>query len=223
MRLFAAMLLLAAGPLAAQDLVDARGWLNRGVSEFKAGNYAAATAAFQNAVQSDPSFITGHLYLAKAIMQQYIPGIESPANKANAAAADREFRKVLEMDAGNTTAMSYLASLNINQKKWDDAQAWYEKLVAADPGNAIGWYSMGFIAWSRWYPAYSEARKSLGMQPQDPGPMPPGAVKSQIRTQFTPIIDGGLRALRQGLLIDPKIRRCDGVHESAHPRESRSA
>jgi TonB family protein len=204
MRLYATMLMLAASRLLAQDPMEARAALNRGVSEFRSGNYSAAVAEFQRAVQSDPSFVVARLYLGTALMQQYIPGAQSPGNQAAAAAAEQEFRKVLDMDPGNTTAMSYLASLNVNQKKWDDAEGWYDKLTVADPGNAVAWYSKGFIAWSRWYPAYSEARKSLGMQPADPGPMPPGAVKSELKARYSAVIDSGLRALQQGLLIDPK-------------------
>ena len=137
-------------------------------------------------------------------MQQYIPGADSPDNRAAAAAANQEFLKVLDMDPRNSTAMSYLASLNLNQKKWDEAQSWYEKVVAVEPRNATAWYSMGFIAWSRWYPAYSAARKSLGMRPEDPGPLPAGAVKEDLRTRFWPVLEGGLNDLQQALLIDPQ-------------------
>ena len=205
MRLFTAALLLAVSPLLAQDPIDARGWLNRGVQEFKAANYREAVAAFQRAVQADPSFVTAQLYLGTAWMQQYIPGAESPENQAAAVAANQAFLKVLDMDPGNKVAMEYLGSLNLNQKKWDEAQAWYEKLVAADPGNATAWYSMGFIAWSRWYPSYSAARASLGMKLTDPGPLPAGAVKEDLKTRYGPVIEGGVRALQQGLLIDPKF------------------
>ena len=203
MRLITAVLMLVASPLLAQDPVDARGWLNRGVSEFKAARYPEAVAAFQRAVQSDPSFVTARLYLGTAWMQQYIPGAQTPENQAMAAAADQEFRGVLEMDPGNQTAMAYLASLSLNQKNWDDAQAWYEKLVAVDPNNATAWYSMGFIAWSRWYPAIMEARRDLGMKLQDPGPLTSPAVKAELKAKYGPVLEGGLRALQQALSIDP--------------------
>jgi len=126
MRLFPALLIAALTPLIAQDPIDWRGWINRGVTEFKSGNYTQAVSSFQRAVQSDPSSVPAHLYLGTAWMQQFIPGAESPENRVAAAAANQEFLKVLELDRGNQTAMSSLASLDLNQKKWDDAQAWYE-------------------------------------------------------------------------------------------------
>jgi TonB family protein len=202
MRLLA--LLLVAGPLLAQEPMDARGWLNRGATEFKSGNYAQAAADFQRALDGDPSNVTAHLYLGTAWMQQYIPGADSPDNRAAAASAQREFLKVLELDPRDEIAMAYLGSLNLNQKKWDESEAWYKKVVAVNPGNAVAWYSMGFIAWSRWYPADAAARAKLGMKLEDPGPMPAGAVKADLVTRYQTVIDEGLRALREALRLDPQ-------------------
>jgi len=200
MRLLA-VVFMAAGALLAQD---GRAWLNQGVTEFKSGNYPQAVADFQKAVDSDPSNPTFHLYLATAWMQQFVPGAETIENRNIAAAAEREFKKVLEVDPGNETAMMYLASLNLNQKKWDEAQSWYQKVVAANPGNSAAWYSMGFIAWSRWYPAIGAAREKLGMKLEDPGPLPPGAAKEQLRSTYSSIVEGGLYDLQQALVIDPQ-------------------
>ena len=198
------VVLLLAVPLLAQEPMDARGWLNQGVTEFKSGNYPQAVADFQKAVDSEPSNTTFRLYLATAWMQQFIPGVETPENRNIAAAAEREFKKVLEVEPGNETAMMYLASLNLNQKKWDEAQSWYRKIVAANPSNTTAWYSMGFIAWSRWYPPYAAARRSVGLKLEDPGPLPAGAAKEQLRSKFSQVVEGGLHALQQALAIDPQ-------------------
>ena len=64
-------------------------------------------------------------------------------------AAFDQFKKVLEQEPKNTVAIASIASLNLNQKKWDEAQQWYEKLIAVDPKNAEAYYSLGFIAWSQ--------------------------------------------------------------------------
>jgi TonB family protein len=195
------LVFVVAGALFAQD---ARGWLKQGVADFKSGNYPQAVAEFQKAVDADPSFVPARMYLATAWMQQFTPGAETPENRTIAAAADREFKKVLELDPSNKTAMSYLGSLYLSQKKWDDAQAWYQKILAADPGDSSAWYSMGFIAWSRWYPPYAAARRNLGLKPEDPGPLPAGAVKDQLKAAYGQIIEGGLGALRQALVADPQ-------------------
>src|SRR5579883_2338383 len=123
---FAAGLLLAATMLAAQGTGEI---VNRGVQAFKEGQYAEAVAQFQKAVDLDPSSTTAHQYLATALMQQYIPGAESPENLAMWSRAESEFRCVLELDANNKTALSSLASLNFNAKKWEDARSWYKALL----------------------------------------------------------------------------------------------
>ena len=136
-------------------------------------------------------------------MQQYIPGAESPENTQMAKAAYDQFMKVLEQDPKNTVAIASVASLYLNQKKWDDAQQWYEKLTAVDPNNADAYYSLGFVAWSKWYPAYGTARANLGMRQEDPGPIKDKKVREELKAQYAPVIDGGLKALDKALQINP--------------------
>jgi TonB family protein len=202
MRLPALMLLAAA--LAAQDPVDLRGWINRGVQEFRAARYPQAVAAFERAVAIDPSNVAAQLYLGTAYMQQFIPGAESPENMRAAEAAQAHFLRVLDLDRSNKVALASIASLYLNQKKWDDAQQWYEKLTVADPDNADAYYSMGFIAWTRWYPAYGKARAGLGMRPEDPGPIKDAGVRADLTARYGPVLESGLRALEKALEINPQ-------------------
>ena len=175
MRLAVAMLLMAAASLVAQepvaqDPVTSRDWLNRGVRAFREARYADAVDAFQKAVQVDPSFLTARLYLGTAYLQMYIPGADSPENNSIAANAHAEFEKVLVIDSKNAVALVSDASLYLNQKQWDSARRGFEKVTALNPNNADAWYSLGFIAWSTWYPAYTQGRRNAGMKPEDPGP-----------------------------------------------------
>ena len=197
-------LLLVASGLAAQDPVDSRGWLNQGVQEFRAERYPQAVAAFERAAAMDPANVVAQLYLGTAYMQQVIPGAESPENLRLAEAARAHFQRVLDLERSNKVALASMASLSLNQKKWDDAQQWYEKLIAADPNNADAYYSMGFIAWSRWYPAYSQARAGLGMRPEAPGPIQDAGVRADLMARFGPVLESGLRALEKALEINPQ-------------------
>jgi TonB family protein len=197
-------LLVAATSLAAQDPVDLAGWIKLGVEEFKAARYPEAVAAFERAAAIDPSNVEAQLYLGTAYMQQFIPGAESPGNVRIAEAAQSHFLRALNLEPSNKVALASLASLALNQKKWDDAQQWYEKATASDPNNAEAWYSMGFIAWSRWYPAYAKARASLGMRPEEPGPIKDGSVRSDLQGRYGAVLESGLRALEKALEIDPQ-------------------
>jgi tetratricopeptide (TPR) repeat protein len=155
-------------------------------------------------VELDPNFSTARLYLATAYMQQYIPGAESPENTQMAKAALDQFNNVLEQDPKNTVAIASIASLFLNQKNWDEAQRWYEKLVAVDSNNADAYYSLGFIAWSKWYPVYGTARANLGMKPEDPGPIKDKKVKDDLKAKYEPVIQAGLQNLDKALQINPQ-------------------
>ena len=201
MRLPILVFSLALSTLPAQD---SRTWLNRGVQAFKNAQYSEATAAFQKAVDLAPNDPAPRLYLATAYLQQYIPGAASAENQAVAQKADTEFRNVLAIDATNRVAMASLASLNLNQKKFDDARDWYQKLLVQDPRNADAYYSMGFIAWSKWYPDYAKARAQVGMKQADPGPIPDPAVRTSLRSQYWGVIDEGLWNLNKALELNPQ-------------------
>jgi tetratricopeptide (TPR) repeat protein len=202
------MLVLAVAALAVLGTscakLKARDELNKGVQTFTAAQYGDAVNHFKEAVQLDPSFSAARLYLATAYMQQWIPGTDTPDNNKMAEAAFDNFRKVLETEPKNPIAIASIASLNLNQKKWDEAQQWYDKLIAVEPQNADAYYSMGFIAWSKWYPAYGTARANLGMKQEDPGPIKDKKVKEELKQKYGPVIEGGLQALDKALSINPE-------------------
>jgi tetratricopeptide (TPR) repeat protein len=202
------LLILAVAALAvfgtSCNKLKARDQLNKGVQDFTAAQYDSAVDHFKEAVTLDPGFSAARLYLATAYMQQWIPGTDTPPNNRMAVAAMENFKKVLEQEPANTVAIASIASLNLNQKKWDEAQQWYEKLIAVEPQNADAYYSMGFIAWSRWYPPYGTARASLGMKPEDPGPIKDKKVKEELKQKYGPVIEAGLQALDMALKINPE-------------------
>jgi len=191
--------------------LQARDHLNKGVNAFKNAQYPEAVEHFKKAIDLDPSFATARLYLGTAYMQQYIPGADSDENKQMAKAAESTFQDVLKDDPKNVTAISYLASLYLNlagtshdKKDWDRAREWYDRLTAVDPKNAVGYYSKGFIAWSQWYPAVGKARVEANMKADDPGPLKDKKVKEELKAQYGPIIEDGIKNLETALQVDPE-------------------
>jgi tetratricopeptide (TPR) repeat protein len=184
--------------------LQARDHLNKGVTAFKNAQYPEAVEHFKQAVELDPNFPTARLYLATAYMQQYIPGAESEDNKKMADAAENTFKDVLKDNPRDTTAIAYLASLYLNEKRWDESKVWYDKLTTVDPKSAVGFYSKGFIAWSEWYPADGTARAELGMKLEDPGPIKDKKVREQLKAKYGAVIDEGLKNLDMALQVDPE-------------------
>jgi tetratricopeptide (TPR) repeat protein len=184
--------------------LKARDSLGQGVRAYKAAKYPEAVEHFRTAVELDPTFPTARLYLATAYMSQYIPGAESEENLRMAKAAYDEFSKVLETEPNNTVALASIASLHFHQKKFDDAESWYKKLVEADPKNKEGYYTLGVIAWTRTFRTRMEARAKLGMTPEAPGPLKDRKVREEIRAVNMPIIEAGLQDLEKALSVDPE-------------------
>ena len=200
------LLTVSMAGLAAQDSqpADWQGWLKQGVQAFKNARYDEAITAFQRASDLDASEVMPHLYLAMAYLQKYVPGSATPEMQDAAWRAESEFQRVLILDANNRVALASLGSLNLNQRKWGEARDWYQKLIGVDPENRDAYYTLGFIAWSEWYPAYGAARSGMGLRPEQPGPMPDGLAKEDLKSRFGQVIEDGMANLRKALEIDPK-------------------
>jgi hypothetical protein len=180
-----------------------RSQINEGVNAFKNAQFPEAVEHFKTAVQLEPDFNDARLYLAVAYMQQYVPGVDAPDNLKMADQALAEFNRVLDKDPRNKTAAAYVATLKLNEPKWDEAQQWYEKVIQLDPKNTDAYYSLGFITWSRWYPAYATAMHDLN-QPLDSNfPIKDKKVKAQLKDKWSSVIQFGLDNLNKCLEIDP--------------------
>jgi tetratricopeptide (TPR) repeat protein len=177
--------------------------LNQGVAAFKDTHYPEAVEFFQHAVTLDPNNVTAHLYLGTAYMSMWIPGAKTPENDALARSAQAEFQRVLGLDANNTVALASMASVAYNSHDLDDAMDWYNRLAAIDPTSKEAFYSMGVIAWAKWYPALTTARAKLKMMPQDPGPLP-APFREELKAQYASLIEEGIANLDRALALDPK-------------------
>jgi TonB family protein len=212
MRLAVSIVCFVMAPLMAQP-VDGRGWLQKGIQAYKGYRYQEAVEAFQRAVDLNPNEVNTHLYLATALMVQYIPGAESSENVEFARRAESEFDLVLRLDPINQTALMSLASLSYQKalgiqdsekkfRKLDESASWYEKALAVDPRNKEAYYSIGVIDWFKMYADVVKARARLSMRPEEPGPLKDPAVRRQLRTRYGALIEDGISKLQKALEID---------------------
>lgn len=196
------------------DKLKSRDQLNRGVQAYKNAKYGEAIDNFKTAISLDPSNPNARLYLATAYMTQWIPGAESPENVKLADQAKQEFQSVLDKDPKDKIALASLASLAYNQAgsltgdaklaKLNEARDWNLKLIEADPKSKEAYYSLGVIAWSKWYPALGTAKSQLGMKPEDPGPIKDKKVKEELKAKYSGIIEEGIQNLQKALEVDPE-------------------
>jgi tetratricopeptide (TPR) repeat protein len=192
-----ALLLFASGC----NRLQSRDNLNKGVREYKNAKYAEAVKFFQKAIE--PDFTTARLYLATAYMSQWIPGADSEENNRYAKAAEDNFKLVLEKDPNDKLALASIASIYYNQKKFDQAKEWNERLLKVDPQNKEALYTLGVIAWGHAYPIRGEARAKLSMKPEDPGPLKDKKVREEVKEKNLAIVQEGIANLEKAVAIDP--------------------
>jgi Tfp pilus assembly protein PilF len=192
----------------------ARDDLNKGVQAFRNARYSDAVDKFKEAIELDPTFPTARLYLAIAYFQQWVPGVDEPDNEKNLQAAKDQFNEVLSTDKNNPVAIEYMAQLNYSEtqgikdldkkiEKLDEAQTWYQRLSDVEPRNKTALYSLGVIAWAKWYPTLSVARAKAGMKPEDPGPLKDKKAREELRAKYWDMINAGIGNLNNALEIDP--------------------
>jgi tetratricopeptide (TPR) repeat protein len=197
--------------------LESRDNLNKGVTAYKNAKYAEASSFFRKAIELDPDNPNARLYLATAYMVQWIPGADSPDNNEFAKNARNEFNKVLEKDPKEKVALASLASLAFNEgkstpaaeatlakrlEKFEEAKKWYNKLLEVDSSDKTAYYSLGVIAWENWYPALMQARSSMSMKPEDPGPLKDKKVRAELREKYGATIEEGIKNLMKAIEQD---------------------
>ncbi len=153
------------------DRLKARDQLNKGVASYKNARYEEAINHFQQAVTLDPHLLNARLYLATALANQYIPGVDAEDNNRIAQQAIDEFKKVLDTHPARDlqiTSLKGIASLYFNMKKLDQAKEYNHKVADMDPNDPEAFYSIGVIDWTQTYQPRMEERAKLGMKPEEP-------------------------------------------------------
>lgn len=194
------------GSLGCQDRIDylkARNELNRGVSAFSRSDYVFAIEHFEKAIALDSELTDAKQYLASSYMMQFVPGAESEENLSLANKALAGFQDVLSSDDNNEAALASVAMLYFNMKRMDDAREWYTQLLEKFPENKDGYYTLGVIAWTETYQPRLMVRASLGMKPDDPGPIKDKEARLELAEINAPIVEEGLKNLQKVLEMDP--------------------
>lgn len=96
------------------------GW-EEGVKAFQAGNYSAAAKEFQEVVESNPDYASGHFMLGQALAQ---------LNRDQDALA--AFRKAYDLNPNSVQFQFALANAYLNAKRYGDASQLYERI---DPSS----------------------------------------------------------------------------------------
>jgi len=177
--------------------LQARDQLNKGVQAYKGNHPEKAIEFFKNAVNLDNDLQVAKLYLATALMQQYVSGIDTPENNAYATQAIEEYKEVLREDPKSITALKGIASLYLNMKKFNESAEYYKKAIDADPNDPEAYYSVGVIDWTAVYKDISERKSKVGLGVEDQAKGKQFC--EDIKAADGPRIDEGLKMLETAM------------------------
>ena len=122
-RISTAALLLAlvatSGGCVLVNRVRAKNALNEGARAYRDGRFSDAEEKFRTAYELDPSQKNAPLFIARAIQQQYKPGVPAPENIAIGERAIAEYQQILDKDPQNEDAYRAIVYL-YGQMKQDD-------------------------------------------------------------------------------------------------------
>jgi tetratricopeptide (TPR) repeat protein len=199
------LVLVAAGAMLLTTMgcskLRARDQLNKGVQSYKNAKYEEAIEHFRQAVDLDPTLINARLYLATAFAQQYIPGVEDPANLKFAEQAIDQYKAVLNADPKNANSVKGIAYLYLQMKRFNDAKEYYRKATELDPNDPEPYYSVAVIDWTQTYQPRMEERAKLGLKPEEP--LKDKKVCASLKEKNSANIQEGIDNLTKALQIRP--------------------
>jgi TonB family protein len=103
---------------------EARAEVNRGAAHYRNGNYAEAQRSFERALELDPTWKDGPSLIARAILQQYKPGDETPENIAKGREALAAYDKIFAADPDSEEAFNAIFYLYRQMKDEETERQW---------------------------------------------------------------------------------------------------
>jgi len=194
--------------------LKARDLLNKGVANFKNGQYDAAVEDFKQAKDLDPSLLNARLYLATAYASQYIPGAPSEENVQRGNAAINEFKGVLEKDPNNLSAIDGIGSIlfqmsgqPFNPQKFQESKTYHQKHIDLKPTDPEPYYWIGVIDWTLAFRGNAEMRTDynkdhINKQIKESDPLP-AVVRTQFVSKYGQLVDEGIASLQKAIQLRP--------------------
>lgn len=182
------------------DQLQARDQLNKGVEAYKSAHYEEAISHFQKATQLDPKLPMAKTYLATALAQNVVPGLDTAENLKTANQAIDIFKQVLAKDPNDVNSLKQIAGIYFQIKKLDDAKEWQKKVLAADPKDPEAAYTIGVIDWTQAHENTLTLLQSAGVNDDGQGNVKaPKKVMEDMKVKNAPLVDEGLKYLNDAV------------------------
>lgn len=189
------------------DSAEARAMLKQGVEAYKHGEFDEAVADFKRAIELDPSLAAAQLYLGASYAGRYVPGDPSPDNLRYGEQAIGAFRKILENDPENLSAIDGIGSILYNmggtpydRKRLEESKAYHEMHIRIRPEDPEPYFWVGVIDWSVAYRANKDLRTEYNGKTESAlkvsDPLPP-ELSEKFAQDYRATVDEGISALEK--------------------------
>jgi tetratricopeptide (TPR) repeat protein len=194
--------------------LEARDQLNKGVDAYKSAHYEEAIGHFQEATRLDPTLPMAKTYLATALAQNVVPGMDTADNVRTANQAIDIFKQVLARDPNDVNSIKQIAGIYYsmaspsNQTAWlqdlQNAKEWQMKVLAVDPKDADAAYTIGVIDWDIAHENLLKALQAAGFNDDGEGNVKvPKKIMEPVAQENAPLVEEGLKYLHMAIADRP--------------------
>jgi tetratricopeptide (TPR) repeat protein len=139
-------------------------------------------------------------YLATALAQNIVPGLDTQENLKTADQAISIFQEVLAKRPDDVNSLKQIAGIYFSIKKLDEAKTWQKKVLAVDAKDPEAAYTIGVIDWTEAHENTLKALVPAGINDDGEGnAKAPKKVMDTIKDENSALIEEGLQYLNQAV------------------------
>jgi hypothetical protein len=147
-------LVSATGGCTIVNRVRAKNALNEGARAYKDGRFPDAEARFREAYELDPSQRNAPVFIARAVQQQYKPGVQTPENVAVGERAVAEYEKILQANPANEDAYKAIVFLYGQMKRDEKVNELLLQRASSGPTPKARAEALTILASKQWNCSY---------------------------------------------------------------------
>jgi len=209
----AALILLAAAQVGC-DKIKSRQEIKKGNEYFKATQYQAALASYQDAQRLDPGEKKLDKFIGETYMALYQPGSKHQKDIEFANNAIKHLQTYLQAYPNDRKVREYLVSMYLALDRYDDAIGFYQDLLKTDPKDSKAMTSLAAMYFKKgdFQNGLEWEKKRAAADPKNPEPYVMIGVQAWDRSYHYPdvpaevrgkIIADGMEALQTALKLKP--------------------
>ena len=147
-------LVSATGGCTLVNRVRAKNALNEGARAYRDGRFPDAEEKFRSAYELDPSQKNAPLFIARAVQQQYKPGVQTPENIAVGEKAVAAYQDILKSDPGNEDAYKAIVFLYGQMKNDEKVNQLLAERAQSGPTPKAKAEALTILASKQWNCSY---------------------------------------------------------------------